>query len=209
MAAALTPSIGASAASCDVHNLLNQPVAASFESGTGMSRNMAPGRKDMSTHAPSRQASIVTTVVAAVTAAAAAAGSLTLSLHIWAMFIGWIAYFTRVGSNRTAVGNLVCVGLGLVVGALTALAIPHLAGIVGRGAALPIAVFVVALVVVSARGLPVLNNLLGYFLGLVAWFAAHLEPSFEALGQLFGASAIGSVAGWVSHHLPARVLQRA
>ncbi|NIJ67500.1 putative membrane-bound dolichyl-phosphate-mannose-protein mannosyltransferase [Sphingomonas leidyi] len=163
----------------------------------------------MSAHAPSRQAYVATTLVAAVTAALAAAGSLALSLHIWAMFIGWIAFFTRIQSNRTALENLACAGLGLLIGALTALAIPHLAGLVGRGLALPAAVFVVGLVVVALRGLPVLNNLLGYFLGLVAWFAAHLEPSFEALAQLFGASAIGSLAGWVSHRLPARLLQRA
>lgn len=33
---------------------------------------------------------------------------------------------------------------------------------------------------VGLRGLPILNNLLGYFLGLVAWFAAHLEPGTQA-----------------------------
>ena len=67
-------------------------------------------------------------------------------------------------------------------------------------------VFIVALIVVGLRGLPVFNNLLGYFLGLVAWFAAHLEPSLEGLVQLAGASAIGSIAGWVSHYAPRRFL---
>ena len=42
-----------------------------------------------------------------------------------------------------------------------------------------------------------MNNLLGYFLGLVAWFAAHLEPSLEGVAHLFGASVIGSAAGWI------------
>ncbi|MDF0541159.1 hypothetical protein PX699_02290 [Sphingobium sp. H39-3-25] len=51
-----------------------------------------------------------------------------------------------------------------------------------------------------------MNNLLGYFLGLVAWFGAHLEPSLESVAQLLGASAVGSVAGRVSHHLPRHVL---
>jgi len=31
------------------------------------------------------------------------------------------------------------------------------------------------------RSLPILNNLLGYFLGLVAWFAVHLESSMQSL----------------------------
>jgi predicted membrane protein len=64
-------------------------------------------------------------------------------------------------------------------------------------------VFAVALLVVALRGLPVMNNLLSYFLGLVARFASHLEVSAENLLELFGATAIGSAAGWVSHHLPA------
>lgn len=162
----------------------------------------------MSTVAPSRQAFVVTTVVAAATAALAAAASLTLSLPVWAMFVGWIAFFTRVQSTRTAFENLGCVGLGLVIGLLASLAIPQLAGTFGLGVGLPIVVFVVALVVVALRGLPVLNNLLGYFLGLVAWFAAHLDPSLESVVQLFGASAVGSVAGWVSHNLPHRLLPR-
>lgn len=66
-----------------------------------------------------------------------------------------------------------------------------------------------ALVVVALRGLPVLNNLLGYFLGLAAWFAAHLEPSIESVAQLFGASMIGSAAGWISHMVPPRLLKQA
>ncbi len=163
----------------------------------------------MSTLAPSRQSFVVATGVAAATAALAAAGSMTLSLPVWAMFIGWIAFFTRVHSTRTAFENLACVGLGMLIGVLASISIPQLAAIVGPGLGLPIVVFLVALVVVPLRGLPVLNNLLGYFLGLVAWFAAHPEPSLESVVQLFAASVVGSFAGWASHNLPARILQRA
>ncbi|MGV6873226.1 DUF1097 domain-containing protein [Pseudochelatococcus sp. B33] len=162
----------------------------------------------MASIASPRQSFIVTTVVAAATAALAAAGSLALSLPVWAMFVGWIAFFTRGLDTRNAVENLGCVGLGMAIGLLASLAIPSLASIAGPGLALPVVVFVVALIVVALRGLPMMNNLLGYFLGLVAWFAAHLEPSLESIAHLFGASAIGSVAGWISHGLPARVMSR-
>lgn len=163
----------------------------------------------MSTPSASHANFVVVTVVAATTAAFAAAGSLALSLPVWAMFVGWIAFFTRVQGTRTALENLGCVGLGMIIGALAALTIPQLAAIVGPGLSFPVVVFAVALVVVALRGLPVLNNLLSYFLGLVAWFAAHLDPSLESVVQLFGASTVGSVAGWVSHNLPPRILQRA
>lgn len=158
---------------------------------------------------PSRHAFVVTTVVAAVTAALAAAGSVALSLPVWAMFVGWIAFFTRGLNTRSAFENLACVGIGMSIGVVAALSIPQLAMVTGPGLALPAVVCVVALVVVALRGLPVLNNLLGYFLGLVAWFAAHLEPSIESVAQLFGASMIGSAAGWISHMVPPRLLKQA
>jgi hypothetical protein len=152
---------------------------------------------------------VTTTVVAAVTASLAAGCALAIGLPVWAMFIGWIAFFTRGLHTRSTIDNLGCVWLGLAAGAFAAMAIGALAPTLGVGVALPLVVFAVALVVVGLRGLPVLNNLLGYFLGLVAWFAAHLEPSFEHVVQLAGASAIGSIAGWIAHHTPPRIVRRA
>ncbi len=163
----------------------------------------------MSTLPISRHAFVVTTIVAAATASVAALASLMLSLPVWAMFVGWIAFFTRVKDTRTAIENLGCVGVGTIIGVAAALTIPSAAAIVGPLLALPAVVFLVALVVIALRGLPTMNNLLGYFLGLVAWFAAHLEPSLESVAQLLGASAVGLVAGWVSYHLPMRILPRA
>jgi hypothetical protein len=156
----------------------------------------------MSSFTRSPRKYVVATVIAAVTAALAADASLALSLPVWAMFVGWIAFFTRGLTTRSAFENLGCAGIGLVVGALAALTIPRLVTIVEPNLALPIVVFAVALGVVALRGLPVMNNLLGYFLGLITWFAAHLEPSLESIVQLFGAISIGSFAGWFSHNAP-------
>lgn len=152
---------------------------------------------------------VTVTVIAAVTASLAAAASLALSLPVWAMFVGWIAFFSRGLTIRSTFENLGCVWLGLGIGALAALSISQLAPSLGLGLALPAVVFAVALVVVALRGLPVLNNLLGYFLGLVAWFAGHLEPSLASLALLASASAIGSIAGWISHILPPRLFKPA
>jgi hypothetical protein len=158
----------------------------------------------MSSPSVSPRAYVVATVMAALTAATAAATSQLLSLPVWAMFVGWIAFYTRGLTTRSAFENLACVGIGLVTGSLAATAIPLVASVTGSALALPLVVLVVALFVVSLRGLPVLNNLLGYFLGLVAWFAAHLEPAVSSVLILFSAAAIGSLAGWISLRLPAR-----
>lgn len=162
----------------------------------------------MSSHKTTPHRFLATTLIAAATAAAASAASLALGLPVWAMFIGWIAFFTRGLSTRSAFENISCVALGLIIGACAALSIPVLAAMVGPGAALPLVVFVVALLVVSLRGIPVMNNLLGYFLGLVAWFAAHMEPSFDSLAMLLIASSIGTLAGWVSHNAPSWVFTK-
>jgi hypothetical protein len=144
------------------------------------------------------------TAVAAATAAAAAAASLTVGLPVWTMFIGWVAFFSRGHGLRDGVINYSSVVAGIVLGMIAATAIAALGPSLGK-MALPTVVFVVAMVVVSLRAVPVMNNILAYFLGLIAFFAAHLEPSLDALLRLGGASAIGSVAAWASLKMQQRV----
>ncbi|MGE7991697.1 DUF1097 domain-containing protein [Pseudomonas sp. NPDC089554] len=163
----------------------------------------------MSHSSASPRAYFTVTLVAAVTASLAAASALALGLPVWAMFIGWIAFFTRGLTTRSTLENLGCVWLGMTIGAIAAAVTGLLAPTTGPLLAVPLVVFGVALLVVSLRGLPVLNNLLSYFLGLVAWFAAHLEPSLESLQHLASASTLGSFAGWLSHHAPKRLLTTA
>ncbi|RTQ33479.1 DUF1097 domain-containing protein [Variovorax gossypii] len=144
------------------------------------------------------------TLAAAVVAAAASALALVLELPVWAMFVGWVAFYTRGVTARDGVFNLVCVGFGVLIGKAAALAIGALGPVVGA-VALPLVVLVVALVVVSLRGVPRFNNLLCYFLGLIAFFAIHQPPSLSLFGTLAGAAALGSVAAWTAHALQRRV----
>lgn len=74
-------------------------------------------KKRTLSHSPQTPRAFVTvTVVAAVTAAFAAAASLALSLPVWAMFVGWIAFFSRGLTTRSTFENLGCVWLGLGMG---------------------------------------------------------------------------------------------
>lgn len=139
---------------------------------------------------------IILTVTAALTAAIAAQTSLLLALPPWAMFMGWVAYFTRRPSAAEGVQSWICTLFGLCLGAVATLTTGWLAPTLG-GLAFPVVVFGVAMVVISTRGLPVFSNLLGYFIGLITFFAAHLEPELSTLTRLGTATGIGSVAGWV------------
>ena len=140
------------------------------------------------------------TAVAAATAASAAHASLVLTLPVWAMFIGWVAFFTRGVNARDGLVNFGYVLLGITFGIVAALAIGALRPMLGAYS-LPVVVFGVAMIVVSLRAVPVLNNILGYFLGLIAYFASHHEPSLMTLLVLGGSVALGSFAGWISHAL--------
>ena len=133
------------------------------------------------------------------TAAAAAGLSATLALPVWAMFIGWVAFFTRGITARDGAVNAVCVALGLGFGMAAALG----------ALALPLVVFAVAVVVVSLRAAPVLDNILCYFLGLIAFFASHQPPSLAAFAGLASAVVLGSLAAWTAHALQQRITRSA
>jgi hypothetical protein len=136
------------------------------------------------------------TLSAALVAAAAASASVALALPAWAMFMGWVAYFTRRPSAGEGLQSFVCILLGLSLGALATIAVGALAPSLG-GFALPLVVLGIGTVVIATRGLPVLNNLLAYFIGMITFFAAHLEPELASIARLGGAAWLGCLAGWV------------
>ncbi|GAA3967746.1 hypothetical protein GCM10023085_57730 [Actinomadura viridis] len=146
---------------------------------------------------------VVFTAIAGVVAAAAAFASESLSLEPWAMFAGWVAWFTRPQSLTQGVHAVVCLWLGLVLAVLGRLSVEALVPTAGH-AALPLTVFVLAVVVVGLRTAPVVNNMLAWFLGLIAFFAAHPEEIPTGLLALVAATAIGAIAGFVCQRLQSR-----
>ncbi len=110
-------------------------------------------------------------------AAAAAFTTLSLSLLPWAMFVGWVAWYTRPTDTRQATYAVLCTWLGMALAAIGVAVVEALAPTIGVNAALPIGVFMLALVVVGLRTMPIVNNMLAWFVGLVAFFAA--EPGGE------------------------------
>jgi hypothetical protein len=96
--------------------------------------------------------------LAALTAAVAATTSLMLGLLPWAMFVGWVAWFTRPTSVRQGLATWTCLIAGLTLGALAALGVGALTAVPG-GLALGLVVLVVAFGVVSMRAVPWLDNI--------------------------------------------------
>lgn len=148
-------------------------------------------------HSPISVQLKITVSQSLVAAAAATLSAVVFEVPVWAMFIGWIAHFTRGVDVRQGLANLVCVLIGLGVGMAAGVASARLGAHLG-GYAIGAVVFAVAMAVLSLRHLPVLNNLLAFFLGLVCWFAAHLTPSPRAFAELAVAVSLGAFAGWLA-----------
>jgi hypothetical protein len=144
------------------------------------------------------------TAVAAATAAVATFASVALSLPIWAMFLGWVAWFTRGVSVRDGLANLACLLLGIGLGVGAALAAGALLPALGA-LTFPAVVFFVACIVVSLRAAPVVNNVLCYFLGLIGLFAAHLPPTPATFARLAAAGTLGAAAAAACRALQARL----
>lgn len=142
----------------------------------------------------------IITLIAAVVAAVAATSSASLGWPVWAMFMGWVAFFTRGHSAKDAFCSYICLAAGITLGVGAVLAVGALIPVAGP-LAFGIVVFVVAMIVVSLRIVAPVNNVPAYFLGLITFFAAHVEPSLIAVAELLSVSGLGSLAAWLASRL--------
>ncbi|MFC4729213.1 DUF1097 domain-containing protein [Coralloluteibacterium thermophilus] len=141
---------------------------------------------------------------AMVASLAATAAVMLLDVPIWAMFVGWIAYFTRGLSLRHGVLNLACVLMGVGLGMVAAHALAVAGPVLGAWAPGAV-VFCITIVALSLGTLPYANNILACFLGLVAFFASHLPPTAGTWLLLAMATGLGTLAGWLAHALQRRI----
>ena len=123
--------------------------------------------------------------------------ALLIDVPVWAMFIGWITFFTGGYTAREGGGSWGCAVGGLTIGALAGLASEHMASCLGTLTVIPVAL-VVTLLVLSLKWLPVFNNVLGYFLGTVCYFASRLPPSLATWADLAIALSLGVVGGFLA-----------
>jgi hypothetical protein len=140
------------------------------------------------------------TAAAAVTAAIAATTSASLGWPVWAMFMGWVAFFTRGHSAKEASYSYLCLAAGIVMGTGAVLSVGALMPLMGPFA-FGVVVFVVAMIVVTLRVAAPVNNIPAYFLGLITFFAAHVEPGLLAVSELLGVSSLGTFAAWLAHRV--------
>ncbi|MFK3651346.1 DUF1097 domain-containing protein [Lysobacter enzymogenes] len=147
------------------------------------------------------------TLIAAVVASLAATAAAGLQWPVWAMFVGWVAFFTGGHAGKQVLASYLCIVLGLVFGTVAATAVAALLPLIGSYA-FGVVVFAVAIVVVSLRASPGINNIAAYFLGLIAFFASHLPPTLVSVLELAPVSGLGIAAAWVAHQCSSRLIRK-
>nr|WP_087576004.1 DUF1097 domain-containing protein [Sphingomonas sp. CDS-1] len=140
------------------------------------------------------------TVIASVVAAFAAWVSAALTLEVWVMFAGFIAWFTRPTSLTNSLSAMLCLWFGLAIGAASGVLTGALISWLGQ-LALPLVVFLVALVIVGLRTNRIAGNMLAWFLGMVIWFAAEFDITSASFLHLAVATSIGGFAGYTCQAL--------
>lgn len=128
-----------------------------------------------------------------VAASLAATVSAQINVPVWATFMGWIAFFTRGMTARDGAINLACLLIGLIIGITAGLAGGALTPYLGAWT-MTVLVLIATFMLLSLGLLPVINNVLGFFLGLVCYFASHLPPTLDTFVELGMALTLG-VAG--------------
>ncbi len=98
--------------------------------------------------------------------------------------------------------------LGLALGIGASLAIAMLMPKFGV-ASIAIVVFAVATIVMSLRVVPIANNILSYFLGLIGYFASRQEAALSTFVLLGATFALGSFAAWIANTIQSRLIRAA
>jgi len=161
----------------------------------------------MASNSTSTQLKVV--IGEAVIASSAATLSIAaFDVPVWAMFVGWISFFTRGLNLKQGVINLVCVLIGFSLGMGAAYAMTILTPLLGSYA-ISAVVFVVTGIALSLAKAPMFNNLLGFFLGLVAYFASHQPPSLSTFTMLTVAATLGATAACLAHALQMHIRRHA
>lgn len=140
------------------------------------------------------------TLIAAFFASLAAVVCALFQIPPWIMFIGWVAYFTKPSSFMNMLTTGFCVVLGIILGVFAAKSIGLLMPTFGV-LSFAIVVFIVAMIVVTLRSVPIIGQPTSWFLGLISYFAAHVEPSLSTLIPIVSMMYLGATTGFIVHRI--------
>lgn len=121
--------------------------------------------------------------------------SSTFGLPAWVLFIGWVAYYAFGKTPLKAMNSFLLILAGIVLAMLVQYTGVWLTGYF-QNFGFPVAVFFLVGFLGVIKSVKGINNLLAYFLGMIAFFGAHLSAGLSGLFQLGIPLALGFMFAW-------------
>jgi len=117
-----------------------------------------------------------------------------LELPVWVALAGWVVFYSRGSTPRDGAYNLACAitGLGLGIASLSAAAGFALDP---AWAALPVALLLAASGVQLMQFMTGVNNIPGYYIGVLIAAVAHMDTSLDSYLTLTAAVSVGVFVG--------------
>jgi hypothetical protein len=130
-------------------------------------------------------------------AALATAVCLQFGLPLWLLFLAWVSYFLLGARPALVPGFVAAFSVGLALGwVIVGLGTAWQPGL--GACAFPLAVACVAGGVMLTEGLPRVDAIPAYYLGIVAYFALGGRLQATQLAGALTAAILGLLAGWAS-----------
>lgn len=118
-----------------------------------------------------------------------------LNIPTWAVFICWACYFLFGAHPRKSGLGLFQLVVGIVLGALFLILVPHLTPTFGL-ATIPLMVFAIAAALSLMEWTP-LHIVAAYFIGIALMFASGFAPDVRHVLILSSAALMAFFLGWI------------
>jgi hypothetical protein len=135
---------------------------------------------------------VLALAVIALVAAVSSVICARLTIPVWTMFIGWIAFAASGMSARTAAPAYLCALLGVIEGFVGATIIAGGTASLGADLALLIGVFIIVFAALLAQYVPFASLVICYFIGMTTFFAFGQPPALSN-GLLLAAGLLAGV----------------
>jgi hypothetical protein len=148
---------------------------------------------DQHSRKPLRHAFLILVLSISALAAVTTSIAVAAGLKPWVMFLAWTAFGLGKGNLRGGIFAILVMFVGIVISMLTTqgwLVLQPYAPFL----ALPVAVFLAVVVVLSMALIPPIDNIPACFIGLSTYFASQMDANISTFAYLAAAVLLGGVA---------------
>ena len=129
--------------------------------------------------------------------------SIMLQMSAWALYLAMVGYLLHGGEIKRGIKMY----LSLLAGILIAMLITYLGGKFGNQLIIPLIIFFITGSLTFLEGFDKLNDIPGYYIGMITFFASGKPVVFSSFYQLLLPALMGVFFAWLSVSLRTRFLK--